>query len=79
MHAIWGERKLVEASLPDGPPQQRVARRLGFAGINGEAFALPQQRVLWCRGAAWVVHVVEVEVTAGMGGQEQVFRLGKPF
>lgn len=79
VHAVGGEGKLVQAALADHPAQQRVTGRLGFAGVDGESFSLPEQTVLRGRGAARVLDVVEVEVTAGMRCQEQILRFGKPF
>lgn len=66
VHSIWGEGKLIETSLAHGPAEQWVAWRLGFAGVDGEAFALAQQGVLWRGGATWMVHIVKVEVATGM-------------
>ncbi len=77
--ATGREGELVDAAFADGPFIDGITTRLGFAGVDGVAFALLEQLVGGdCVGTEDVV-VVDVEVTAGLCGQEAVWGARDPL
>lgn len=76
--AIRGEGELVERPFAHRPAQQRVASRLALAGMHCIVFSLLQELVVRRRGAAGVLHVVQIHAAAGVGHQEQALRTRNP-
>lgn len=69
--AVGREGELVEGPLAHRPLGQRVAGCLALGGVDGKALALLQQAILGRRRGARVADVVQVQVAAGVGRQEQ--------
>ncbi len=77
--SVGREGELVERALAHRPLQQRVARGLALAGVNGVALALLQQLVVRRRGAAGVLHVIQEQAPAGVGHEEQALGARDPL